>query len=149
MATLMERLGGNAKRPQLLDACCRLIDQEVARKSGFRGLAVKGGFRAIKKIKPGIIRSVLDSLFDEFIDQLEPYFVEYEADPSLASSFGAHISGKRRQVADSLLGVTDARAGVSKMRVARKLYYKLRPSAETHVQDAMPGMAQVLDRHLA
>ena len=148
MATLMERLGGDAKRPQLLDACCRLIDQEVARKSGFRGLAVKGGFKAIKKIKPGIIRGVLDSLFDEFIEKLEPYFVEYEADPSLASTFGAHISSKRRQVANSLLGVTDARARVSKMAVAKKLYHKLRPSAEGHVQDAIPGMAQVLDRNL-
>ena len=48
MASLQESLEVDGKRPVLVRACCALIDDEVARKRGLSGLAVKGAFKAIE-----------------------------------------------------------------------------------------------------
>ena len=37
-------------RPRVVDACVRLIDEEVAAKSGLSGMAVKGAYAVVKKI---------------------------------------------------------------------------------------------------
>ena len=145
MATLHETLNADGKRPALVRACCDLIDQEVSRKSGLRGLAVKGGFKAIKAIKPGFIADVVDNLFDEFIGKLEPYHAAWQAEA--AGSFSQHLLSRDRQVADSLLQVTDARARTTKLASVKKLYLRLRPAAEDHVREALPGMGRILDAH--
>ena len=146
MASLIETLSVDGKRPVLVRACCDLIDDEVARKSGLKGLAVKGGFKAIKAIKPGFIADVVDNLFDEFVAQLEPYFEAWCLESS--GSFGQHLLARDREVADSLLEVTDGRARTTKMATVKKLYHRLRPAAEGHVREALPGMASIMDTHV-
>lgn len=145
MSTLKEVLD-KADRPALVQECCDLIDEEVASKKGLSGLAVKGGFAAIKKIKPGFIPEVVDNLLDEFVEKLERWYADWSA--SGQGTFGDYIVSRRAQVADSLLEVTDARARTTKMAAVKKLYTKLRPSAEQHVSDAMPGVGRVMNRHI-
>ncbi len=146
MTTLREVLEADGKRPTLIRACCDLIDDEVARKRGLKGLAVKGAFKAIKAIKPGFIPDVVDNLWDEFVAKLEPYFESWKQAED--GDFGAWMLARDRQVADSLLEVTDARARTTKMATVKKLYTKLRPTAEGHVRDALPGMARIMNTHV-
>jgi hypothetical protein len=134
-------------RPTLVDACVRLVDEEVARKSGFSALAIKGAFSVVKAIKPGFIREIVDGLFDEFVAALEGHHGRWLASGG-GQRFGDFLQADGRGVADALLGVTDARARRTSMAQVRKLYEKLRPSAQDHVQAAVPGMARILDPHV-
>ena len=146
MPTLKESLEVDGKRPILVRACCGLIDQEVARKRGLSGLAVKGAFKAIKAIKPGFIPDIVDNLWDEFVVQLEPYHTQWQQTPD--GAFGPYLLARDSQVVNSLLEVTDGRARTTKMAAVKKLYTKLRPSAEGHVREALPGMSRLMDRHV-
>ncbi len=146
MASLQESLEVDGKRPVLVRACCALIDDEVARKRGLSGLAVKGAFKAIKAVKPGFIPDIVDNLWDEFVVKLEPYHTDWQQTPE--GAFGPYLLARDRQVADSLLEVTDGRAKTTKMATVKKLYKKLRPSAVGHVREALPGMSRLMDTHV-
>src|SRR5207249_1186620 len=63
--TLTTRLlSDKSKRPRLLSDCERLIDDEVKSKGGLSGLAIKGAYKIVCAIKPGLIREAMDGLLD-------------------------------------------------------------------------------------
>jgi hypothetical protein len=55
--------------------------------------------------------------------------------------------GQRSRVADALLSVTDSKADGAQSGVVRKTYTKLRPSAKKHVEEAVPGLAVLLEKY--
>ncbi len=144
MTTLRERLGGSEKRQQVLDDACRVLDEEVADKSGLGGIAVKAAYAVVKGIKPGFIRQAVDHLLDEFLDILSPFVDEAQ---EKKVNPGALILENRSRVANALLAVTDRRAQKADSGVIRKSYDKLRPAAQKHVEAAAPRLAQLLDKH--
>ena len=51
-------------------------------------------------------------------------------------------------VAEALLSVTDGKAQRAENAIVRKAYDKLRPSGKKHVEEAIPRVGRVLERHL-
>ena len=141
--TLKSALLDSAKRPAVVADLNELVDTEVGKK----GIAVKSGYALVKKIKPGIIGAALDSLLDDFVDRLEPFFADYTA--AGGSSFGEYLSGRSDEVGDALLGVTDARAEQSRRESIKKVYVKLRPQGKKNVEEALPGLGAVVEKHAA
>src|SRR4051794_8591208 len=80
MDSLKETLLDAAKRDGVIDDCLTLIDQEVAGKGGLTGLAVKGAYAVVKKIKPGFVREVVVGLLPDFVARLEPYYRDWRKD---------------------------------------------------------------------
>ncbi|HOU93028.1 MAG TPA: hypothetical protein PLU22_18365, partial [Polyangiaceae bacterium] len=70
MPTLRERLSTGNKRTAVIDDALRVLDAEVADKSGISGMAIKAAFGMVKSVKPGFIREVVDHLLDDFVDAL-------------------------------------------------------------------------------
>ena len=64
MGSLVEAVKDPAKRPAVISDCTRMLDAEVAGKRGLSGVAVKAGFKAIRKFKPDIVPSALEDLID-------------------------------------------------------------------------------------
>ena len=135
-------LDGNKKAGVVTD-CCKLVDEEVASKSGLSGLAVKAGYAAVKGIKPGFIPEVVEKLLPEFAKQLDPLWEEGTEKGNPTDFFVSN----RSRVADALLSVTDAKAKGAKSGVVRGTYDKLRGSAKKNVEEAVPRLAQLLQRH--
>ena len=50
-------------------------------------------------------------------------------------------------IAEALLGITDDRAARAPGGVVKKSYEKLRPTAKKHVEEAVPGVARLIDKH--
>jgi len=132
---------------QLVRECVELIDQEVREKSGLSGLAIKGAYHVIKKIKPGIINHAVQDLLPEFLFQLEPFYADFVAHNKLGSFSNVLVSAKN-DVAEALLSVTDARAAQSTHETLKKTYSKLRPSAKEHVMSAVPRVGQLLNAYV-
>ncbi|CAM2772645.1 hypothetical protein SAXI111661_00430 [Saccharomonospora xinjiangensis] len=144
--TLKEILLDSSRRPTVVADLQTLIDEEVAAKSGVSGTVIKTGYAAVKKIKPGIIGAAVESLLDEFVAALEPIYADFRA--SGASDFGSYLP-TRPDAADALLSVTDARAERSDRESIKKVYGKLRPKGKDNVEEALPRLGKLIDKHAA
>jgi hypothetical protein len=147
MATLASLLLTEEQRPQLVQDCCDLIDSEVRRKKGFKGTIIKGAYKTVKTLKRGFVSGVVDALLNDWVDQLEPHYASHVSNGG--GPFADYVSTHRDDVAESLLSVTDERAKVTKHKRAKGLYLKLRPSAKSNVGDAVPRLAEVVDRYVS
>lgn len=143
--SLADAIEDPTKKKAIVADCCSLVDQEVADKSGFSGLAIKAGYGAVKSIKPGFIAEVVDKLLPEFCAQLDPIWEEGKKNGNPVTFFGANKS----RVADALLSITDAKAKHAKSSVVRGTYDKLRGSAKKNVEEAVPRLALLLQKHAA
>lgn len=143
-------LGDRQKRPAILNDCEKLIADEVSRKKGLSGLALKGGYKVVQAFKPGFIRAILDEvLLDAFVDKLDVFYQDYGASGTIdPHGFQTYISDHSSDAADALLSITDERARKTKHRTVKKAYDKLRGQAKKHVIEALPHAALVLARHV-
>ncbi|MFD5175031.1 DUF6918 family protein [Nocardia sp. NPDC058379] len=145
VAALSESLLDDTKRPAFLADAVEVLDAEVSDKGGASGLAVKGGYAAVKKISPTIVPDALASLAPKLLEQLQPYWTEYTT--SGAGTFADLLTSKSDEVAESLLAVTDARADASSRPALQKVYSSMRGSAKKHVVEALPRVADLVQKH--
>lgn len=149
MATLVEILGGPANRSRVIDETVRLIDSEMGRKKGLKAMPLKAGYKLVKGFKPGFVRGAVDHLLDEFCERLDPFYQAWnESPPEGRPTLTEALRRDQYKVADALLGVTDSRAQKSTNRVIKKTYSKLRPIAQGHVQEALPGLGRTIEPFL-
>ncbi|EDM76833.1 hypothetical protein PPSIR1_04473 [Plesiocystis pacifica SIR-1] len=155
MPSLADQLTSPGTRERVVDACCALIDGEVARKRGLTGAAVKASFAVVTRVKPGFVRHVVDTLLPEFAEALEPFYRESKAEVegggasgSVGEVFAAKVASRKGEASEALLGVTDRRIGEARSSLKRA-YGKLRPNARGHVEDALPGLIAALQPHVA
>jgi hypothetical protein len=144
MATLKEIVSDPGKRPLVIDDALKVIDAEVADKGGIGGMAIKAAYSMAKGVAPGIIQKVLSNMLDEFMVALQPYFDESKAK---GTPFKALLSSKSADAANALLAVTDARAAKNSGGALKKGYEKLRPSAQKHVEQALPRLADLVTKY--
>ncbi|WP_433601168.1 DUF6918 family protein [Nocardia sp. CA-135953] len=145
VAALSESLLDDAKRTAFLADAKEVLDAEVSDKGGASGLAVKGGYAAVKKISPSIVPDALESLAPKLVSQLEPFWQEYAATGS--GQFADLLVAKSDEVAEALLAVTDARADASTRPALRKVYSSMRSSAKKNVIEALPRLGDLVQRH--
>jgi hypothetical protein len=140
---LAESLKDESKKSAIITDCLTLVDDEVASKSGISGFAVKAGYGAVKGVKPGFIREVVEKLLPEWAAKLDPLWVDGNKDGKPV----AYFEKNRSRVADELLSVTDAKIGGAKSGVVKKTYSSLRGSAKKNVEDAVPRLAKLMEKH--
>jgi hypothetical protein len=144
MPSLAETLTDETKKTLVVNDCCQLIDEEVKDKGGISGLAIKAGYGAVKGIKPGFVRQVVTDLLPEFAKALDPFHAEAT---SQGKPVPAHFEANAARVADALLTITDAKAKNAKSGVVKGTYEKLRPTAKKHVEQAVPRLGRLIDKH--
>lgn len=140
---LAEAFADTTKKAAIIKDCCTLIDEEVAAKGGLSGLAVKAGYAAVKGIKPGFIAEVVDKLLPEFSAAMDPIWDESKKQPNPVN----HFTGQKSRVADALLAVTDGKSKNAKSALVRSTYEKLRGSAKKNVEEAIPRLGKLLEKH--
>ncbi|MBY8855545.1 MULTISPECIES: DUF6918 family protein [Nocardia] len=145
VAALSESLLDDAKRPAFLADAKEVLDAEVSDKGGASGLAVKGGYAAVKKVSPSIVADALESFAPKFVEKLEPYWAEFQGNGG--GSFADLLVAKQDEVAEALLSVTDARAESSSRPALQKVYSSLRSSAKKNVAEALPRVGDLVQRH--
>lgn len=145
--TLKEILLDSSRRPAVVSDLENLVDEEVSDKGGVSGAVIKTGFAAVKKIKPGIIGSAVETLLDDFTGSLEPFYADFRGKGG--GDFGAYLSSRSDEAADALLSVTDARADKSSRDSIKKVYSKLRPNGKKNVEEALPRLGKLIDKHAA
>lgn len=143
---LKAHLGTEPVRPRVVADCTALIDAQVKAKRGVSGLAIKGAYGTIKRIKKGMVPEVVEALLDDWLDRLQPYYDNWSRERS--GAFSEHLTERSEEVAEALLTVTDERADKTSHKTAAKAYRKMRPSAKNNVVQAVPDLARLIEGHL-
>jgi hypothetical protein len=144
MGSLVEAVKDSTKRPLIIADCTKMIDQEVKDKSGFTGIAVKGGFKAIRGFSPDIVPKALEDLIDEFAVQIEPFWQDCQNNGEDAQRYFVR---RKVDIANALLSITDGKANKSKHKILVKAYKALRGKAIDHIGASMPRFAEIVKRH--
>ena len=146
MTTLLETLGAQPKRTQVIADCVVLIEQEVADKGGISGLAIKAGYKVVKSFKPGFTTEAVNGFLDEFCQALQPIVDDAR---SQQKPIGTFFAGQRGRVAEALLAITDARAQKSRLAGVKSAYERLRGMAKKNVEEAVPRVGALIEKHAA
>ena len=146
MGSLKDVLLAPGLRGKVIEDAIRLIDDEVASKSGVTGFALKAGYKVFKKVKPRVMHEAVDNLLDDFAAAIDPFYQEHLAS-GRKGSISETLLPKRSGVAQALLSITDRRAEKQEGGVVKATYHKLRPMAVRHTEDAIPGVCRLIDRY--
>ena len=133
-------------RQGIVADCTQLIDTQVSNKGGLGGMALKAAYGAVKGIGGDYVPGAVNRLLPEICQALDPIWGEgvQAGDPV------NHLSTNSDRTADIILSTTDARiASKGGSGLIAKTYNKLRKSVKKDVADAVPGLAQILSKHVA
>jgi hypothetical protein len=143
MSTLVEQLGKEPRRPQVIVDCVELIDGQVKQK----GFVIKSAYATIKAIKKKFVPEVVDTLLDDWLGKIQPHYEKWSA--TKASSLTDFMVARGEDIAEDLLKVTDERAEHTSHTTAKKMYLKMRDGAKRNVVEAIPELGKMLEKHLA
>ncbi|MEY3209888.1 MAG: hypothetical protein RIT28_369 [Pseudomonadota bacterium] len=146
MGALSDAMQDTTRRRAIVDDGVKVVEAEVADKSGLTGLAVKGAFKAVQGIKPGFVGRALDNLMPDFAKQIDPFYDRFKA--SGQTDLKAYFVKNGEEIANALLSITDARARNADHRSVQKAYETLRPQGVTHTVAAMPRLAELVKKHI-
>jgi hypothetical protein len=144
--SLTEKLTQPPKRDTVVADCCSLVDDEVKSKGGISGIAIKGAYGVVKAVKPKFVSEVVDGMLDEWVEKLSPFWEEWDK-AGRSRPFAEHLRSQGDRVAEKLLEVTDGRARGAKNATVKKMYEKMRPTAKKHVEEAVPRLGALVERH--
>jgi len=144
MSTLADILLVPGNRPKVVADAVRVIDEEVDSKGGLSGLAVKGAYALVKAVKPGFVSEAVDSMLDDFVKRLEPF---YAAAQAKNEPVGPSMNARAGEVSEALLAISDERAARAKNGTLKKAYEKLRPTGKKHVEAAVPRIGRLIGKY--
>ena len=147
MTALSELLEQDNTRQQIISDCVSLVETEIRRKSGLTGVAIKTAFTLVNKVDPRFVQLAISSLIDEFINAMNPLYTSYKEAGS--HDLKSYWIQEKTTLANSLLSVADIRMSRAKNKVLKKAYSKLRPSGLKHVEESVPGIADVVSKYVS
>jgi len=145
MATLHELLSRPDVKPRVVPDVLALVDNELASKSGISGTAVKVAFKAVTAFAPGYYQETVTVMIPEMVDQLAPYWDDFQASGS--GDFGDYLVKRGDEVSASLLVVTDGMARESGRATVVKAYGAVRNGAGKHIQAALPNLGAMVQKY--
>lgn len=141
MGNLRDKLNDPSTQQRVIADAVKTIDAEVSDKGGLGGMAIKAAYSMVKGMAPGIVPKLLGNMLGDFMDAVQPFYDQAQQGGTDLKQLFAQRSS---EVANALLSVTDSRAAKSDAGSLKKGYEKLRPSAQKHVEAALPRLADLV-----
>ena len=141
--TLQEALLAPDVRPSVIADAVTLVEEEVSEK----GLIIKGAYKTVTAFASGVVKDVIDALLPDFLEKLQPYWVDFAANGG--GSFGDYLAARGEEVSEALLSVTDERSANSERAPLRKAYNAVRPSGVKNVESALPRLGALVQKYAA
>lgn len=147
MPTLAERLLVIERRESLVTRCVALVEHQINNQSAIKRVAMKAGIAVLNAIKPNALHLVVNDLLYQFTHALDPLYQQFHQ--ASGRDFSQFLQHHPDEAVSALIAVTDQRAKKLGNSTVRKLYGRLRPTAEAEVRSALPGLSQIIAEHLA
>lgn len=146
-ATLSEILKSDSAAQQINADCRALVEQELAAKSGISATVLKASYKVVTTFAAGYYESMVGRIIPQLMDKIQPYWTDFNA--SGGGNFGEYLSTRGSEVAEALLGVTDAMAERSNRGAIKKAYGAVRGNASEHIQAALPAVGALVEKYAA
>lgn len=140
---LSDILLNEKNRDTFVDDCVKLIDEKVASASGLGGLALKAAYSTVKGIRADYCAQVVDQLLPEISIALDPMWTEAVNNGNPVE----YMAERKSEVADELLQISDKKVEKSTRAIVKGAYGKLRPSAKNYVENGVPDLAKIINKH--
>ena len=146
-ATLSDVLNADGATQQVAADCQALVEQEISAKSGLSATVLKASYKVVTTFAPGYYDTMVARMVPSLMQKLQPYWTDFNA--AGGGTFGEYLAGRGPEVAESLLGVTDALAERSNRSVIKKAYGAVRGGAGEHIQAALPSVGALVEKYAA
>jgi hypothetical protein len=146
-ATLSDVLKSDGAAEQINADCRALVEQEISAKSGISATVLKASYKVVTTFASGYYEGMVARIVPNLMERLQPYWTDFNA--AGGGSFGEYLSARGPEVANALLGVTDAMAERSNRGVIKKAYSAVRGGAAEHIQAALPSVGALVEKYAA
>lgn len=146
MGKLSELLQDDVRRAELIADLAEMVEEHVADRTGFRGITLRTGLAAVRRKLPDAIPRTVTRLLPDFLAALEPLYARARA--ANGAEFARFLKKDPTLVAETMLGIADARVERSTHAGLKSFYARFRGTAEQEAEEIVPGLADVLARHL-
>ena len=146
MAKPSELLLDEARREQVIRDLAAMVEDYVAHRSGFRGITLRTGLAAVRRKLPDAIPRTVTRLLPEFLGALDGLHERSKA--RNGRDFAAFLKREPALVGETMMGIADARVERSTHAGVKSFYAKFRSTAEHEAEGLVPGIAEVLAKHL-
>jgi len=144
LLTLTAVLADPERRAAVVRDAARIVDEEVGARRGMQGVALRAGYAAFRRLRPGIVPLAIDRVLPLFAPIIDRHW-----EAALASGDpDAWFRREAESVADGLLTVTDQLSRRTTNPVALGLYRSLRGQARPHVAAGVVRLPAFLEKHL-
>lgn len=144
-STLSDILLPDGAQQQVAADCRALVEQELAAKSGVSAAAVKVAYKAVTAFAPGYYQSTVEIMVPEMLQQLQPFWADFQA--AGGGQFGDYLVKRQDEVSEALLHITDEMARHSERPAVVKAYGAVRGGAAKHIQQALPAVGALAEKH--
>jgi len=146
MAKLTALLLDDSRRDALIAEFTRVVEEHVAHRPGFRGMTLRTGLAAVRRKLPDAIPRTVTRLLPDFLTALEP--LQEQAKAGNGRDFARFLKREPALVGEAMMGIADARVERSTNPALKAFYARFRSTAEHEAEELVPGLADVLARHL-
>ncbi len=146
-ATLADILQADGAAQQINADCQALVEQELSVKSGVSATVLKASYKVATTLAPGWYESMIGRMVPKMMQQLQPYWTGFNS--ASGGQFGDYLVERGPEVAEALLGVTDAMAERSGRKTIRRAYGAVRGGAAEHIRSALPSVGALVEKYAA
>lgn len=132
-------------RQDLIQQSVLAANEVIGSQRGALGLTVRAAYRMARGLAPRQIETIVDSLLDDFLDVLTPFFHEAL---DKGEDVEEYIAAQRERVAERVFEITDERASTEKEGPLLSGYRRLRPTTFSRLVDSIPRMARLVKENL-
>lgn len=134
----------SAVQASIVNDCNQLINSHVSQKGGVSGMALKTAYRVVRGVGPTYVPGAIGRMLPAALEALDPIWQEGMQSGNPVE----HLNHHRTRTADLILSVTDHRIRYASGPVVG-VYNKLRKSVKSDIEEVVPELACILDRHHA
>jgi hypothetical protein len=146
MGKLSELLQDDARRVELIADLVAMVERHAAQRTGLRGITLRTGLAAVRRKLPDAVPRTVTRLLPDLVGALEP--LQAQSKSATPAEFATFLKRDRTLVAETLMGIADARVERSTNAALKSFYARFRSTAEHEAEDLIPALADALARHL-
>lgn len=146
MPTLSELLLDPKHRDAIIADCVNRVEARVANASGLKGLGLKTGLAAIKKVKPDAVPRAVTRMLPEFAAALNPIYQRFRA--SGERDFSRYLKQHAAEAREALMAITDSKADATSHNALRSGYRRLRGTLAAELEAMLPELVKGLSARI-
>lgn len=147
MAGLAELLLDGEHRDPVVADCVQLVEDYVAKRSGWKGMALRTGLAVIRAKRPDFLVRSTHWLLPQFLAALDPLY-QRQAGLRAGGTFRDYLVEHHDEATPALLQIADQRVAGTPNQFVKKTYARFRDDAEKEVEILLPAFGDLIDRHL-